>query len=109
MYLFFYSVMSDSATSRTVACQAPLSMGFPRRDYWSELPFPSSYSHAYFLLYFPLLLFQEGSQIFVFSYLGLMVERERAGVTWQPSLKASGIRYSKSSLFEGIGLGQSKE
>ena len=62
-----------------------------------------------FLLYFPLLLFQEGSQIFVFSYLGLMVERERAGVTWQPSLKASGIRYSKSSLFEGIGLGQSKE
>ena len=24
-----------------VACQAPLSMGFPRQQYWSELPFPS--------------------------------------------------------------------
>ena len=25
----------------TVAYQAPLSMGFPRQEYWSELPFPS--------------------------------------------------------------------
>ena len=24
----------------TVACQAPLSMGFPRQEYWSRLPFP---------------------------------------------------------------------
>ena len=28
-------------TPRTVACQAPLSMGFPRQEYWSGLPFPS--------------------------------------------------------------------
>ena len=26
---------------RTVARQAPLSMGFSRQEYWSELPFPS--------------------------------------------------------------------
>ena len=26
---------------QTVACQAPLSMGFPRQEYWSGLPFPS--------------------------------------------------------------------
>ena len=25
----------------TVACQTPLSMGFPRQEYWSGLPFPS--------------------------------------------------------------------
>ena len=25
----------------TVACQAPLSMGFPRQEYWSGLSFPS--------------------------------------------------------------------
>ena len=25
----------------TVALQAPLSMGFPRQEYWSGLPFPS--------------------------------------------------------------------
>ena len=29
------------ATPRTVPCQAPLSMGFSRQEYWSELPFPS--------------------------------------------------------------------
>ena len=28
-------------TSWTVAWQAPLSMGFPRQEYWSGLPFPS--------------------------------------------------------------------
>ena len=27
-------------TPRTVAHQAPLSMGFPRQEYWSEWPFP---------------------------------------------------------------------
>ena len=25
----------------TVVCQAPLSMGFPRQEYWSRLPFPT--------------------------------------------------------------------
>ena len=36
------SVMSDSfATSRTVARQAPLSMGFSRQEYWSGWPFSS--------------------------------------------------------------------
>ena len=29
------------ATLWTVAHQAPLSMGFSRQEYWSELPFPS--------------------------------------------------------------------
>ena len=29
------------ATLWTVARQAPLSMGFFRQEYWSELPFPS--------------------------------------------------------------------
>ena len=28
-------------TPGTVACQAPLSMGFPGQEYWSELPFLS--------------------------------------------------------------------
>ena len=28
-------------TSWTVACQAPLSMGFSRQEHWSGLPFPS--------------------------------------------------------------------
>ena len=34
------SVMSNSATPWTVACQAPLFMEFSRQEYWSGLPFP---------------------------------------------------------------------
>ena len=47
LYLFLllmcvsHSVMSDSATLWTVARQAPLSMEFSRREYWSGLPFSS--------------------------------------------------------------------
>ena len=34
--------MSNSfATPWTVACQAPLSMGFLKQEHWNELPFPS--------------------------------------------------------------------
>ena len=42
-------------TPWTVACQAPLSMGFFRQGYWSGLPFPSPsfegslYMHIAFL------------------------------------------------------------
>ena len=28
-------------TPWTAACQAPLSMGFPRKEYWSGFPFPT--------------------------------------------------------------------
>ena len=33
--------MSNSVNPQTIACQAPLSMGFPRPEYWSGLPFAS--------------------------------------------------------------------
>ena len=34
--------MSDSfVTPWTVACQSPLSMGFPKQEYWSGLQFTS--------------------------------------------------------------------
>ena len=32
--------MSDLTAPWTVACQTPLSMGFPRQEYWSELLCP---------------------------------------------------------------------
>ena len=42
MLLFSCLVSSDSfVISWTVAHQTPLSMGFPRHEYWSALPFPS--------------------------------------------------------------------
>ena len=42
LLLFSCSVMSNSfATPWTVSCHSPLSMGFPRQEYWSGLLFPS--------------------------------------------------------------------
>ena len=35
-----HSVVTDSVTPWTVTRQAPLSMGFPRQEYWSGLPCP---------------------------------------------------------------------
>ena len=36
-----FSCIRLFATPWTVAHQAPVSMGFPRQEYWSGLPFPS--------------------------------------------------------------------
>ena len=36
-----FSHLQSFVTLWTVACQAPLSMGFSRQEYWSGLPFPS--------------------------------------------------------------------
>ena len=38
--LSHFSRVRLSVTLWTVACQAPLSMGFSRQEYWSGLPFP---------------------------------------------------------------------
>ena len=35
------SVMSDCLPLRTITCQAPLAIGFPRQEYWSGFPFPT--------------------------------------------------------------------
>ena len=34
------SCVRPFVTQWTIACQAPLSMGFPKQEYWSGLPFP---------------------------------------------------------------------
>ena len=39
--LSHFSHVQLFATLWTVACQAPLSLGFPRQEHWSGLPFPS--------------------------------------------------------------------
>ena len=40
LFCVLCSFVSDSETSWTVACQAPLSTEFSRQEYWSGLPFP---------------------------------------------------------------------
>ena len=43
LLLYVLYIRSDCfVISWTVACQAPLFVGFPRQEYWSELPFPYS-------------------------------------------------------------------
>ena len=41
LLLFCHSMSDSFATPQTVACQAPLSMGFSRQEFWSGLPYPS--------------------------------------------------------------------
>ena len=41
LFLLVAKLCPTLATPWTVACQAPLSMGFSRQEYWSGLPFPS--------------------------------------------------------------------
>ena len=36
-----FSCVRLFAAQLTLACQAPLSMGFSRQEYWSGFPFPS--------------------------------------------------------------------
>ena len=60
---YCYCVMSDSfATPWTVARQAPLSMGFPRQEYWNGLPFP-------FLGIFPGIFWTQGSNQSLLCFL----------------------------------------
>ena len=42
LLLLFSCSANSFATPCTIACQAPLSMGFPRQEYCNGLPFPSS-------------------------------------------------------------------
>ena len=39
--VYLLSSVNSFVTPWTVACQAPLSMGFPKQEFWSGLPFPS--------------------------------------------------------------------
>ena len=41
MFMLSHSVVTNSEIPWTVALQAPLSMGFPRQEYWGGLLFPS--------------------------------------------------------------------
>ena len=40
VFLHTWPVVFDSEIPQTVACQAPLPMGFSRQEYWRGLPFP---------------------------------------------------------------------
>ena len=41
LVVFFAKSYLSLATPQNVACHVTLTMGFPRQEYWSGLPFPS--------------------------------------------------------------------
>ena len=49
---FSCKVVSSFCDPWTVACQAPLFMGFPRQEYLSGLPFPSSFTEYLLCIYY---------------------------------------------------------
>ena len=77
----FYSTLCDPWT---VACQAPLSMGFPRQESWSGLPFPSPGVLPYPRIEStsPILA---GRFFFFFFYHWAIMEAPE--VLWTPSIK----------------------
>ena len=44
-FILSHLVVSDSVTPFAATCQAPLSMGFSRQEYWNGLPFPPPGDH----------------------------------------------------------------
>ena len=50
------------ATPRTVARQAPLSMGFSKQEYWSGLPFPSPLVYIYLCIWTTYFIPHHGSK-----------------------------------------------
>ena len=77
------------ATLWTVACPAPLSMGFSRQEYWSGVPFPP-----------PGVLLTQGSnpQFLSPALAGLFFT---TGATW----KTSGIKLMPEKTLEKSGIG----
>ena len=47
MWWWWFKCVWLFATPWSVACQAPLSTGFPRQEYWSRLPFPPAVDLPY--------------------------------------------------------------
>ena len=92
-------------TPWTVARQAPLSMGFPRQEYWSGLPFPSQgifptqgwnpcLLHCRRILYH---LSHQGSCIsswFTFIWVSVTWEKKKGFLTWLSHSLFGGICYT---------------
>ena len=86
-------------TPWTVACQAPLSIGFSRQEYWGELPFPSP--HSKFIL--PPVLLPFGKHKFVFyvcESISVLYIYSLVGIFQIPHISLSrGTCLSLSDLF----------
>ena len=92
--------MSDTfGTTLTVVRQAPLFMGFPRQEYWSESPFPSPED----LRIFP----GQGSNLRLLSLLHWQVDSSE--LPWKPllwdwSITTASFTLSRLRLIENTGV-----
>ena len=79
--------MSNSVIQWSVTCQAPLSMGFSRREYWSALPFPSpgDLPYLYSIISFSLSLSFKYTPSLSLKYVSLSYTLK----TWQTKISKS--------------------
>ena len=93
-------------TPWTVACQAPLSMGFSRQEYWSGLPFPSpQYSilmHIYMefrkMVMITLYVRQQKETQMYWTVFWSLWERARAGWYGRMALKHVNYMWNESPV-----------
>ena len=82
--------MFNSATPWTVACQPPLSMGFPRQEYWHGLPF-------HFQGHLPNPGIEHGSHALATDSLPLS---HQGSPSWCPQL--SSVHFSRSVMSDSL-------
>ena len=83
-------------TKWTVACQAPLFMGFSRKEYWSAVPFPSpgDFSHPEMKSALPALQ----ADSLPLSHLGSQNKNKKIPCCLGYSLHAGGLSNIKSQF-----------
>ena len=88
LFLFSHQVLHDSfVTPWTVAQQVPLSIGFPRQEYWSGLPFSS-----------PRDLPDPGIELTFFALAGGFFITEPPG----KSIQFSSVQFSRSVVSDSL-------
>ena len=102
----FFSHVQLFATLWTLACKAPLSMGFSRQEYWSglpcpppgELPHPRDQTRASYLLS----LASAGRQTRVSYLLSLALAGRQTCVSYLLSLASAGRLFTTSVTWEAL-------
>ena len=102
---FGCSVHSCLTLCDPMDCQAPLSIGFPRREDWSRLPFPSprsSFTWVEINKFSDIFATASLDRVFLFGFQPYPVGKEKHSTFFTPWIEAlKGISASKTRLQPG--------
>ena len=102
---FGCSVHSCLTLCDPMDCQAPLSTGFPRREDWSRLPFPSprsSFTWVEISKFSDIFATASLDRVFLFGFQPYPVGKEKHSTFFTPWIEAlKGISASKTRLQPG--------